>query len=221
MRITPDLIKSCYQHINAIKQRQLDMRGLKIPIIENQGATMDFYDCLDMSDNEITTLSSFSILKNLKSIILTNNRISKQENISDAFPNLENLVLINNKISDLKEIENLTFNKNLKRLYLINNPITLNKNYRLYVIHRVPSLKVLDFQKVKHSERELAKEVFGEFHMPSQKDQQAKMSKNEKLKMAIEKASSMEEINRLEFLLKSGELSESILDQKQIEYKIF
>lgn len=77
MRITPDLIKSCNQHINAIKQRQLDMRGLKVPMIENLGATMDFYDCLDLSDNEIISLSSFSILKNLKSMILTNNRISK------------------------------------------------------------------------------------------------------------------------------------------------
>jgi U2 small nuclear ribonucleoprotein A' len=104
---------------------------------------------------------------------------------------------------------------------MINNPITTNKNYRLYVIHRLPHLKVLDFQKVKHTERALAKETFGEFSMPNQKEQLAKMSKNEKLKMAIEKASTMEEINRLEFLLKSGELSESILDQKLIEYKIF
>lgn len=40
-------------------------------------------------------------------------------------------------------------------------------------------------------------------------------------KLAIEKAKTIEEINRLEILLKCGELSESILDQKLIEYKIF
>lgn len=221
MRITPDQINSCPQFINAIKQRQLDMRGLKIPMIENLGATMDFYDCLDMSDNEIISLSSFSIQKNLSSLILTNNRISNQENISDAFPNLENLILMGNKITDLKEIDNLAYSKNLKRLYLANNVVTNSTNYRLYIIHRLPGLKVLDFQKVKHTERISAKEIFGEFVLPNQKDQLMKMSKNEKLKMAIDKAGSMEEINRLEFLLKSGELSESILDQKLIEYKIF
>jgi U2 small nuclear ribonucleoprotein A' len=34
------------------------------------------------------------------------------------------------------------------RLSLLNNPITQAKNYRVYVISRIPSLKVLDFQKV-------------------------------------------------------------------------
>lgn len=126
-----------------------------------------------------------------------------------------------NKITDLKEIDNLAYSKNLKRLYLANNVVTNSTNYRLYIIHRLPGLKVLDFQKVKHTERISAKEIFGEFVLPNQKDQLMKMSKNEKLKMAIDKAGSMEEINRLEFLLKSGELSESILDQKLIEYKIF
>jgi hypothetical protein len=47
------------------------------------------------------------------------------------------------------------------------------------------------------------------------------MSKNEKIKMAIEGAKSMEELNRLEILLKSAELSEAIIDQKLIENKIY
>lgn len=36
--------------------------GLKIPIIENLGTTLDFYDYIDLSNNEITVLASFSTL---------------------------------------------------------------------------------------------------------------------------------------------------------------
>ena len=32
---------------------------------------------------------------------------------------------------------------------LMRNPVTTKKHYRLYVIHKVPSVRVLDFQRVK------------------------------------------------------------------------
>lgn len=47
------------------------------------------------------------------------------------------------------------------------------------------------------------------------------MTKKEKIKLAIQKAKTVEEVNRLGMLLKIGELSEAILDQKLIEYNIF
>ena len=40
------------------------------------------------------------------------------------------------------------------------NLVTNLPNYRLYVIHKIPSLRVLDFQKVTKKEREEAKLVF-------------------------------------------------------------
>jgi U2 small nuclear ribonucleoprotein A' len=159
---------------------------------------------------------------------LTNNHISRIENISDAFPNLENLVLLGNRLSSLQELDNLSYCRNLTRLYLLNNPITEDPNYRYYVIHRVPTLKVLDFQRIKKEEREKATKLYGELSLLSQKEKLAKMTKKDKIKvedrvikLAIEKAKTVEEINRLEILLKCGELSEAILDQKLIEYKIF
>ena len=95
------------------------------------------------------------------------------------------------------------------------------------MIHRLPNLKVLDFQRIKQEEKDKAKELFGELSLLSQKEKLAKMTKKEKIKvafvdqLAIEKAKTLEEVNRLEILLKCGELSEAILDQKLIEYKIF
>eukprot|EP01017_Pseudomicrothorax_dubius_P024888 TRINITY_DN2648_c0_g2_i4.p1 TRINITY_DN2648_c0_g2~~TRINITY_DN2648_c0_g2_i4.p1 ORF type:complete len:153 (+),score=39.33 TRINITY_DN2648_c0_g2_i4:47-460(+) len=123
-RINAELIQHAHQFLNPLKERQLDLRGYKISAIENLGATMDYFECIDLSDNEITKLGNFSLLKRLKSLILTNNRIAKISNFADSLPILENLLLANNRIVELSEIDNLSDFKNLKRLVLLNNVIT-------------------------------------------------------------------------------------------------
>lgn len=49
--------------------------GYKIPVLENLGATLDQFDTIDMSDNDIRKLDGFPLLKRLKSMLLNNNRI--------------------------------------------------------------------------------------------------------------------------------------------------
>ena len=66
-----------------------------------------------------------------------------------SLPNLETLILTNNNIEDLTEIDNLSSVKTLKCLCMIRNPLAALKYYRLYTIYRIPSLKILDFKKVK------------------------------------------------------------------------
>ena len=69
VKLTVDLIEGAGQYINPIRDRELDLRlfnifpaelmylflcrGYKIPVIENLGTTMDQFDCIDFSDNEI------------------------------------------------------------------------------------------------------------------------------------------------------------------------
>lgn len=53
------------------------------------------------------------------------------------------------------------------------------------MIHRVPTLKVLDFQRIKQDERDKAKELFGDLSLLSQKEKLAKMSKKEKIKVYL------------------------------------
>ncbi len=36
--------------INPVKERELDLRGLKIPLIENLGVTQDQFDSIDLCD---------------------------------------------------------------------------------------------------------------------------------------------------------------------------
>ena len=93
--------------------------------------------------------------------MLSNNRISKVEkDFAINCPFLTNLVLINNKISDFEQIDNIATCQSLEKLYLLDNVVTKLKNYRLYVIFKIPSLRILDFQRVTKKEREEAFKKF-------------------------------------------------------------
>lgn len=49
--------------------------GYKIPQIENMGATLDQFDTVDFSDNDLRKLDGFPYLPRLKCLLLNNNRI--------------------------------------------------------------------------------------------------------------------------------------------------
>lgn len=60
---------------------------------------------------------------------------------------------MNNKISDIEEVYKLGKCEKLQRLVLVNNLVTESPNYRLNVIARIPTLRILDFEKVTQTER--------------------------------------------------------------------
>ena len=88
------------------------------------GATLNFFECIDISDNEIRRLDNFSYLDRLTSLIITNNRIKYITDIHDSLPNIENLFMMNNKIDNLQELAKLATLKKLERLALVNNIVT-------------------------------------------------------------------------------------------------
>ena len=49
VKLTPDLIEGAGQYINPIRNRELDLRGYKIPVIENLGTTLDQFDTIDFN----------------------------------------------------------------------------------------------------------------------------------------------------------------------------
>ncbi|KAK3726573.1 hypothetical protein QZH41_011030 [Actinostola sp. cb2023] len=230
MKITADLILQCSQFTNAVKDRELDLRGYKISVIENMGATLDQFDTIDMSDNDILKIEGFPLLKRLKSILFNNNRICRVvEGLEESLPNLDTLVLTSNSIQDLKDIEPLHSIKTLKYLSLLRNPVTNKPYYRLFVIYKLPQLRVLDFQRIKMREREAAKRMFsgkkGQTTVASKKvktfvpgEPPAKRKAEKRLevpppsrdiaaiKAAIANAKSLDEVHRLEMLLKSGQI---------------
>ncbi|KAL3609612.1 hypothetical protein D5086_000632 [Populus alba] len=161
VRLTADLIWKSPHFFNAIKERELDLRGNKIPVIENLGATEDQFDTIDLSDNEIVKLENMPYLNRLGTLIINNNRITRiNPNIGEYLPKLHTLVLINNRLVNLAEIDPLASLPKLHFLSLLDNNITKKPNYRLYVIHKLKSLRVLDFKKVKGKERAEAEHLF-------------------------------------------------------------
>jgi len=88
-------------------------------------------------------------MKRLKCLLLSNNRISKIENdLQMNLPNLEALILTNNQIQEIADLDPLMSIKTLKYLSLLDNPVTTKKHYRYYVLHKCPSIRILDFRRV-------------------------------------------------------------------------
>ncbi len=80
-----------------------------------------------------------------------NNRISfiNGESLVESAPNLDTLILTNNLLREFSQVESLRHLKKLSNLSLMDNSVTRKENYRLYMVFLIPSLKVLDFKKVK------------------------------------------------------------------------
>lgn len=162
VRLTVDLIDSSAQFQNPIKDREIDLRDNKILQIENLGATRDLFETIDLSNNDIKVLEGFPLLKTLKTLLINNNRIiTIADDLAERLPNLEDVILTNNNIQSLGEIHKLASLKRLTRLSLLKNPVTTTQNYRLYVIHKIPQLRVIDFERVKLKERKAALLEFG------------------------------------------------------------
>eukprot|EP00698_Gefionella_okellyi_P023156 TRINITY_DN7818_c0_g3_i1.p2 TRINITY_DN7818_c0_g3~~TRINITY_DN7818_c0_g3_i1.p2 ORF type:complete len:388 (+),score=116.27 TRINITY_DN7818_c0_g3_i1:1295-2458(+) len=161
MRITPDLIIQSASFYNALKERELDLRDKKIPSIENLGVTQDQYDSIDFSNNAIPRLESFPTLRRLKSLFFCNNRVYYiTPNIGTFLPNVEQLILTNNQLTNLVDLDPLASMPSLVRLSLVDNAVTKRTHYRLYVIHKIPQVRLLDFRKVTQKERAEAKALF-------------------------------------------------------------
>jgi len=234
MRLTTELIKGAQAYINPLREREINLRGYKIPAIENLGATEDEYETIDLSDNDIVKLENFPALKRLTSLVLNNNKIEKfSSNLHTLLPNLHTLILTNNRVSELSELDSIGQFIGLTFLSLLNNPVARVSNYRLYLIHKLPKLKLLDFSKVKQKEREAAKRMFGapgsdkaaltaataaaaSATARSAEPVSASVAittqltpiQKQKIMEKIRAASTLEEMERLENILKTGDISQ-------------
>ena len=70
-------------------------------------------------------------------------------------------MLCNNRLASLPDLDPLSSFSSLRTLSLSRNPVASLADYRAYVIHLLPKLHSLDFEKVKPKEREAALAKFG------------------------------------------------------------
>ncbi|XP_077301366.1 small nuclear ribonucleoprotein polypeptide A'-like U2A [Arctopsyche grandis] len=228
VKLTAELVQQSLQYTNPCKDRELDLRGYKIPQIENMGATSDQFDCIDLSENDIRKLDGFPLLKRLKCLLLNNNRIVRiSENLEQYIPSIESLILTGNQMQELGDLDPLTTLTNLKTLSLLQNPVTYKTHYRQYVAYKFPELRLLDFKKIKQKEREEANALFKSKKGKELQKEIAKKAKTFvpggnlpdtakttvatpqeifKIREAIKNASSLAEVERLTRMLQTGQI---------------
>ncbi|CAJ0549132.1 Ff.00g027450.m01.CDS01 [Fusarium sp. VM40] len=236
MRLTADLIRDSLSYLNPLKERELDLRGHRIPAIENLGVAGP-HDAIDFTDNDIQALGNFPLSPRITTLLLARNRVSTiQPSLVKAIPNLTNLVLSSNNLAELADVDALGSFPRLTHLVLSDNPVSKKENYRYWVLWKCPSVRFLDFVKVKDSEREKARELFGTEEEPTPlaskiqgiktttfnasadgSDAPSKLSRikltdveKKRLQERIKKATSLQEIIALEKELNEGRLPSGI-----------
>ncbi|CEJ80378.1 Putative U2 small nuclear ribonucleoprotein A [[Torrubiella] hemipterigena] len=167
MRLTADLIRDSLSYLNPLKERELDLRGHRIPAIENLGAAGP-HDAIDFTDNDIQVLGNFPLSPRITTVLLARNRVASiQASLAKSIPNLTNLVLTANNIAELADLDVLARFPRLTHLVLAENPVTKKEHYRYWVVWKCPSVRFLDYQKVKEAERERGRELFGTAEEPT------------------------------------------------------
>lgn len=92
----------------------------------------------------LTSLKGFPKLPNLKTLELSDNRISGGLNLLHGSTKLTHLNLSGNKIKDFETLEPLKEFKSLKSLDLFNCEVTSLENYREKLFALLPSVTYLD-----------------------------------------------------------------------------
>ncbi|WVW79507.1 hypothetical protein I302_101476 [Kwoniella bestiolae CBS 10118] len=162
MRLTPDYVSKAPSHLNPLKERELELRGLQIPVIENLASHQGSYDTLNLTDNSITVLGNIPHSPRLTAIHAAQNQISSiSPSLTPNIPNLVTLVLSDNAISSLSTLlplESLTF---LRHLVLKGNPVTEHEHYKEFVVWKVAkgNLHTLDYTRIKDTLRESSKKL--------------------------------------------------------------
>ncbi|NXE60562.1 RU2A protein, partial [Calcarius ornatus] len=206
VKLTAELIEQAAQYTNAVRDRELDLRGYKIPVIENLGATLDQFDAIDFSDNEIRKLDGFPLLRRLKTLLMNNNRICRiGENLEQALPSLTELILTNNNIAELGELDPLATIKSLTYLRYVTP-----KRKAALSLERQEAEKMFKGKRGAQLAKDIARRA-KTFNpgagLPTDKKKTGPSPGDvEAIKAAIANASTLAEVERLKGLLQAGQI---------------
>lgn len=224
MKLTHSIISEAPSVISPIETRTLLLRNLNLTSLDSIHVleSYDIHSTVDLSQNSIVVISEFPKLLRLNNLLLANNNIRHLSGLKNLI-NIEVLSLSYNEVLYLSDLEHLKQLKNLRSLYLNGNPVVKNKNYRSWCIWRFPGLQVLDFERIKDSERKTATSMFEDEKLVESilsigsnpiVDMEEDASQNvnsglsdedrKRLEEELENAESIEEIQRLEEILNQG-----------------
>ncbi|KAM3928829.1 leucine-rich repeat-containing protein 61 isoform 1-T2 [Leptodactylus fuscus] len=151
-RISPEMLKSRTGEFDLESILFLKLRSLGLQDLGCIGECLNL-ERLDLSNNHITHLAPLSSLKQMVALNLSYNRISSLEPLASC----DNLQTLNVAGNLLCSVENLQCLKGLRRLesirlrdpvYNLTNPLCANGSYRHAVLDMIPSVRVIDGERV-------------------------------------------------------------------------
>jgi len=116
---------------------------------------------LNLCANDLADIDIVSQMTALEVLSLSVNSIKTLKDIG-ACHNLKELYIRRNCVDSLDEINHLVPLKNLKIIWLAENPIATISGYRKHVIKSLPQLEKLDNIEITHEERQAADSTPGE-----------------------------------------------------------
>ncbi|KAJ9533417.1 hypothetical protein QJQ45_026499, partial [Haematococcus lacustris] len=119
-------------------------------------------ESLWLNNNKLKKLNNLDANIRIKTLYAHNNQICTLKGSLACLHFLDTLDLSNNQLRDLdKLVAQLGKLKFLKTLNLKGNPCCEEPDYRMLLVHRLPSLEVLDQHAVSDTERRRAQELLG------------------------------------------------------------
>ncbi|KAL3841897.1 hypothetical protein ACJMK2_019988 [Sinanodonta woodiana] len=117
--------------------------------------------CLWLNGNKLRRLNCLNHNYRLAELYLQNNQFVEVFGSLKHLTSLRVLMLQNNQLTKLEQLVT-EFEKMqcLHTLNLFNNPVAQEPDYRFFVIHSVPSIKLLDRQEVLKVERDTARKMY-------------------------------------------------------------
>ena len=161
MLLTTQILNDAPVVLNPEQRVTLVLRGLHLTEIPNTLVPQDKFQVLDLNNNELIGLDNITMGQTqLEVVLLANNNISYIDEDVTGLGNIKSLSLMNNNLYCFQPCFSKVFSK-IVNLVLTGNPIVQIPEYRLFMIWLVPSLKVLDFKRVKSKEILDAEQRFG------------------------------------------------------------
>ncbi|XP_051791510.1 leucine-rich repeat-containing protein 72 [Erpetoichthys calabaricus] len=110
-----------------------------------------------LNNNKIRDVSGLKHNHGITELYLHDNQLTSVTGALNHLKSLQVLMLHNNQLTKLeKTISELKGMQFLKTLSLFLNPLAQESPYRLYVIHHLPLLKMLDKKEIKQEEKDAA-----------------------------------------------------------------
>ncbi|EKF31346.1 U2 small nuclear ribonucleoprotein 40K, putative [Trypanosoma cruzi marinkellei] len=156
MRLTLDIIRRAPQFTNTLLEREIDLRGLGLTVLDEQLLLMlnDSFDVLNLSQNPLVRLEYFPsgggggvgtaamegttgfvdpakrMMLRLKSLIVHRNRLShvSEATCAAVLPNVRAFLADHNEFGELRDLLFISHWKQLEILSIEHNPVTLREN---------------------------------------------------------------------------------------------